>query len=59
MSDYITSPHNKITNNCLTVGLGNALNLILLLDGIGVGGSSGGVHNLIGQAFGNGLDVSE
>lgn len=44
---------------CLTVGLGNTLNLILLLDGITVGGTSGSVDDLVRQALSNGLDVAE
>jgi len=43
----------------LTVGLGNTLQLILLLDGIGVGGALGGVDELISEALSNGLDVAE
>lgn len=43
----------------LTIGLGNALDLILLLDGVTVGGSAGSVDDLVSQALGNGLDVSE
>jgi hypothetical protein len=43
----------------LTVGLGNTLNLILLLDGIRVGRSLGGIDQLIGQALCDGLDVTE
>ena len=43
----------------LTVGLGNTLELVLLLDGVGVGGTLGGVDQLIGQALGDGLDVAE
>jgi hypothetical protein len=45
--------------NALTVGLGNTLQLILLLDGIGVGGALGGVDELISEALSNGLDVAE
>ena len=33
--------------------------LILLLDGIGVGGALGGVDELISEALSNGLDVAE
>ena len=43
----------------LSVGLGNPLELILLLDGIGVRGSLSGIDELVGQAFGNAPDVSE
>ena len=43
----------------LSVGLGHSLQLVLLLDGVAVGRSLGGVDQLIGQALGNGLDVTE
>lgn len=43
----------------LTVGLGNTLELILLLDGVGVGGALGGVDQLLSKALGNRLDVAE
>mmetsp|Transcript_36979 Transcript_36979/g.55879 ORF Transcript_36979/g.55879 Transcript_36979/m.55879 type:complete len:255 (-) Transcript_36979:22-786(-) len=43
----------------LTIGLCHSLNLILLLDGIAVGGLLGSVHDLIGQALSDGLDVAE
>ena len=43
----------------LSVGLGNSLQLILLLDGVTVAASLGGVDQLISQALGDGLDVSE
>jgi hypothetical protein len=46
-----------VTN--LSVGLGDSLNLILLLDGERVGGFLGAVHDLISQALGTRLDVSE
>jgi membrane associated rhomboid family serine protease len=46
-------------NFTLTIGLGNTLNLILLLDSVRVAGASGGVYNLIGQAFGNSLNIAE
>jgi hypothetical protein len=39
--------------------LGNTLKFVLLLDGIRVGGSLGGVDELISKAFSNGLDVAE
>ena len=45
--------------NCLTVGLGDTLELVLLLDGVRVRRALGGVDQLIGQALGNGLDVAE
>jgi len=43
----------------LTVGLGDTLQLILLLDGVGVGRALGGVDELISKALSNGLDVAE
>lgn len=47
------------TQSSLTVGLGNSFELVLLLDGVGVGASLGGVHDLVSEALGDGLDVSE
>ena len=43
----------------LSVGLGDTLELVLLLDGVAVGASLGGVDELISQALGDGLDVPE
>ena len=43
----------------LTVALGHALQLVLLLDGVAVGRALGGVDQLVGQALRDGLDVSE
>lgn len=43
----------------LTVSLGNTLNLILLLDGIAVGRTTGSVDDLISQALSDGLHVAE
>lgn len=43
----------------LPVSLGHTLDLILLLDGEGVGRSARGVDDLIGEALGDGLDVAE
>merc|ERR1712093_278977 len=43
----------------LSVALGNTLELVLLLDGVAVRAALGGVHELVGEAFGDGLDVSE
>ena len=45
--------------NRLSVGLGYTLELVLLLDGVRVGGALGGVDQLLGEALGNGLDVAE
>ena len=57
----ITETHNAphMRWNCLSVGLGHSLELVLLLDGVAVAGSLGGVDQLIGQALGDGLDVTE
>ena len=43
----------------LTVRLGDTLEFVLLLDGVTVAGSLSGVDQLVGQAFGDGLDVTE
>lgn len=43
----------------LTVGLGNSFQLVLLLDGVRVGGTLGGVDQLVSQALGDRLDVVE
>jgi len=43
----------------LTIRLGHALQLVFLLDGVGVGGSLGGVDQLISQTLGHRLDVAE
>ncbi len=43
----------------LTVGLGNTLDLVLLLYGITVAGTLGGVDKLISKALSNGLNVTE
>ena len=43
----------------LSVGLGDTLKFILLLDGVAVGAALGGVDQLIAEAFGDGLDVPE
>ena len=49
----------KYKYNRLTVGLGDTLQLVLLLDGVAVAGATGGVDQLISQALGDGLDVTE
>ena len=46
-------------NRRLTVGLGNALQFVLLADGVAVGGALGSIDQLVGQALGNRLDVAE
>merc|ERR1719250_186636 len=49
-----------IANFCLlTVGFGDALQLVLLLDGVTVGRSFGGVDQFVSEAFGDGFDISE
>lgn len=45
--------------NCLSVRLGDTLQLVLLLDGVGVGAALGGVDELFSQALSNGLDIAE
>ena len=45
--------------NFLSVGLGDTLDLVLLLDGIAVGGVLGGVDELVSKALSDGLDVAE
>merc|ERR1712160_217179 len=47
------------SSHTLTIRLRDALNLVLLLDRIAVGGFLGGVHDLIGEALRDGLDVAE
>jgi hypothetical protein len=43
----------------LPVGSGNSLDLVLLLDGVRVGGLLGAVHDLISETLRDGLDVTE
>merc|ERR1719290_572298 len=43
----------------LTVGFGDALQLVFLLDGVTVGRSFGGVDQFVSETFGDGLDVPE
>ena len=43
----------------LSVGLGNTLQLILLLDGVTVGAALGGVDQLVAETLSDGLDVPE
>ena len=43
----------------LSVGLGDTLELVLLLDGVGVGRTLGGVDEFLSKALGNRLDVAE
>ena len=51
---------NPFSFRCsLTVGLGDTLELVLLLDGVAVGATLGSVDQLVGQALGDRLDVTE
>lgn len=43
----------------LSVGLGDTLQLVLLLDGVRVAATLGSVDQLLSQALGNRLDVAE
>ena len=43
----------------LSVGLRHTLDLVLLLNGVAVGGTLRGVHDLISQALSHSLDVAE
>lgn len=43
----------------LSVGLGDTLELVLLLNGVRVAGTLGGVDQLLSQALGDRLDVAE
>ena len=43
----------------LSVRLGDTFEFVLLLDSVAVGAALGGVDQLIGQALGDGLDVTE
>ena len=43
----------------LSVGLRHTLDLVLLLNGVAVGGTLRGVHDLISQALSHRLDVAE
>jgi hypothetical protein len=53
------TPYIHQYQNRLSVGLGDTLELVLLLDGVRVGGTLGGVDQLLSKALGNGLDVAE
>jgi hypothetical protein len=55
-SFFSVRPCEKST---LPVGLGDALNLVLLLDGVRVGAALGGVDDLLSKALGDGLDGPE
>jgi len=43
----------------LSVRFGDTLEFVLLLDGVAVRAALGGVDQLVGQALGDGLDVTE
>lgn len=43
----------------LPIALGDTFQLVLLLDGVGVGAALGGVDEFFSETLGNGLDVSE
>lgn len=43
----------------LTIGFGDTLNLVLLLDGVRVGRTTGGVDEFLGEAFCHCLQVAE
>jgi len=55
LNDVFTAVMKMIS----TVGFGDSLQLVLLLDGVTVGRSFGCVDQLVGETFGDGLDVSE
>jgi len=59
MQNPSTSTRAPEKRSHLPVGLGDTLQLILLLDGVGVAASLGGVDKLLSQALSNGLDVAE
>lgn len=44
---------------CLSVGLGNALEFVLLFDSVGVGRALGRVDQLVGKALCDRLDIAE
>ena len=56
----LTTPTDKEKRVCcLSVGLGDALKLVLLLDGVAVGGALGGVDQLVTKTLSDALNVSE
>ena len=59
VSAYILSNSEAHSPHSLTVRLGDTLQLVLLLDGVAVGGSLGGVDELVSQTLGDRLDVTE
>ena len=52
-------PQMQVKNEHLTVGLGYALDLVLLLNSIAVGGATSSIDDLVGEALGDCLDVAE
>ena len=58
MCSYFYLCQNQEEDN-LSVGLGDTLDLLFLLEGEAVGGLLGGVDDLVGEALGDGLDVPE
>merc|ERR1719494_950100 len=56
---YISNSTMRTKRPILSVGLGNTLQFILLLDSVAVGGALGSIDELVGEAFGDGLDVPE
>jgi len=59
MQKKLDLPQHPKTHIDLSVGLGDTLQLILLLDGVGVAASLGSVDQLFSKALGDGLDVAE
>merc|ERR1740128_970424 len=57
--DSVYNEKHCVTIWILTVRHGDTLEFVLLLDGVTVAGSLGGVDQLVGQALGDGLDVAE
>ena len=53
--DNAKESHSK----CLSVGLGNTFNLVLLLDCITIGRTLSSIHQLISQTLSHRLDVAE
>ena len=49
----------SVVETLLPVGLGDTLELVLLLDGVRVAAALGGVDQLLSQALGDRLDVAE
>lgn len=56
---FLFHPSRGVRRNALPVGLGDTLQLILLLDGVRVAGTLRGVDQLLSKALSNRLDVAE